>query len=360
VAEIGATGAAETDSAEEDNKQNELKKNHRFLSVVFLYPEFRYNINMITKIKNMINKSAEIRKDYFLNRYVIISPGRAKRPRDIKEQTIVERTGSCAFCPENIDKKNIVDKIGNEKDWQVLSIKNIFPAVTLKNKKAYGAQEVIIETPDHTKELAQLPESHIEQLLKMYAKRTSAIAKNKNIDYILCFKNQGSKAGASIVHAHSQIFATHILPPDIQEESVAAKIYQTESGTCPYCDIIKKESKTKRKIFEDKNILAFAPYASQYHYEAWIFTKRHLDNITKLDSDEFKSFARALKKILAKLDSLGLAFNLFLHQVVSDKEQHFYLKVQPRGSVWAGVELGSGLVINSVPPEEAAKFYIAK
>ena len=28
-----------------------------------------------------------------------------------------------------------------------------------------------------------------------------------------------------------------------------------------------------------------------------------------------------------------------------------------RGSAWAGVEIGSGLIINQVPPEEAAAFY---
>ena len=89
----------------------------------------------------------------------------------------------------------------------------------------------------------------------------------------------------------------------------------------------------------------------------WIFTKRHLDNITKLNNQEFKSFAKVLKKILLKLKKLDLSFNFFLHQIISDKNQHFYLKIQPRDSIWAGVELGSGLVINSIPPEDAAKFY---
>lgn len=308
----------------------------------------------------MLKKQSEIRKDYFLNKYVIISPGRAKRPRDIKEQTIVERTGSCAFCPENIDKRNIIDEIKGEKNWQVLSLKNIYPAISIINKKAYGVQEVIVETPEHAKELGQLSEEQIEAVLKMYIQRTVHLARNKKLDYILCFKNQGSKAGASIAHAHSQVFATHILPPDIQEELLAAKLYQTENNTCPYCDIIKKESKSKRKIFSDKNVVAIAPYASQYHYEAWIFTKRHLDNITRLTPDEIKSFAIALKKILTKLNELNLSFNFFLHQVISNKEQHFYLKIQPRDSIWAGVELGSGLVINSVSPEEAAKFYNKK
>lgn len=298
---------------------------------------------------------SEIRKDYLLNKYVIITPGRAKRPRDVKEQTIVERVAQCPFCPEKINPKNILDLV-SAPEGGIISLKNIFPAVTLDNEKAYGAQEVIIETPDHKKELHDLPEAQIEQLLRMYAKRTAALSKIKNIEYILCFKNQGSKAGASIVHAHSQVFATDMMPPDINEELELARGYREKYETCAYCDVIEKELKSPRKIYEDKIIAAFAPYASQFHYEAWIFTKRHLDNITKLNDAEFKAFAHALKKILLKLSQLNLSFNYFLHQAVADADQHFYLKIQPRDSVWAGVELGSGLVINSVAPEQAAKF----
>lgn len=301
--------------------------------------------------------NSEIRKAYLLNKYVIITPGRAKRPRDVKEQTVLERTKSCPFCPEMIDRVNVVDKIKGKNDGEVLSLKNIFPAVTLDNKKAYGTQEVIIETPDHNAELADLSEEHIENVLRMYARRTEKISQDKKIDYVLCFKNQGSKAGASIIHAHSQVFATELLPPDIHEELVLAESYRIRKKSCAYCDILKQEMDSERKIFEDDYIGAFAPYASEYHYEAWIFTKRHLDNITKLDDKEFKSFAKALKKILLKLQELDLSFNFFLHQVVSNRDQHFYLKIQPRDSIWAGVELGSGLVINSVPPEEAAEFY---
>ena len=304
---------------------------------------------------------SEIRKAYLLDRYAIITPGRAARPREIKEQTVIKNLESCPFCPENIDKKEIIDKLpaDNSKDetWDVLSIRNIFPAVELDNKKAYGTQEVIIDTPNHAEELGGMKIEKIEQLLKMYAKRTKDIAKNKKINYILCFKNQGSKAGASITHSHSQIFATKITPPEIKEEMTAIDNYKKKHGGCPYCKIIKEEEKNKRKIFSDKNIVAFTPYASEYHYEAWIFPRKHVDNITLLTEDEIKSFAKALKLILEKLETINLSFNYFLHNLVSDKNQHLYLKIQPRDSVWAGVELGSGLIINSVPPEEAAKFY---
>jgi len=300
---------------------------------------------------------SEIRKAYLLNKYVIITPGRAKRPRDTKEETIIKRTNSCPFCPENIDNKNICDKIIINNKWRVLSIKNIFPALTLDNDQAYGTQEVIIENRRHTLEMADLNERQIKNILKMYVKRTKEISKNKKIDYVLCFKNQGSKAGASIVHAHSQIFASKLLPPDVQDELNLAKNYQSKNKTCAYCDIINKELNSPRKICENKYVGAFTPYASEYHYEAWVFTKRHIDNITNTTENELASLARALKIILEKLQKIDLSFNLYMHQVVSDKEQHFYIKIQPRDSVWAGVELGSGLVINSVPPEIAAEYY---
>ena len=299
---------------------------------------------------------SEIRKDYLLDKYVIITPGRALRPRDVEEQTIISRVAHCPFCPEKIDQKNIVDQI-DAPEGKITCIKNIFPAVSLDNKKAYGAQEVIIETPDHKKELHDLSEKQIESLLRMYAKRTDELSKIKNIEYILCFKNQGSKAGASIVHAHSQVFATAMIPPDIAEELKVSYNYQLTNKACAYCDIIEKEIESPRIIYEDKFIVCFAPYASQYHYESWIFTKRHLDNITKFNNDEFASCAKILKTILLKLSQLNLSFNYFLHQVISDSNQHFYIKIQPRDSVWAGVELGSGLVINSIAPEEAANFF---
>ncbi len=308
----------------------------------------------------MAKTKSEIRKSYLLNKYVIITPGRAARPRDIKEQTVVERNSTdCPFCPHNIDKNNIVDKINDSKNknWDILSLKNIYPAVSLDNNKAYGTQEVIVETPDHSKDLANLSEPHIEKLLQMYKKRSQELGKNKNLKYILCFKNQGSKSGASITHAHSQVFATKIIPEDLLEEARLTQKYKIKHNSCPYCDIIKKEMGSPRKIFEDENIASFAPYASEYHYEAWIFPKRHLDNIADLKNKEFKSLAKTLKKILVKINSINLSFNYFLHNVVPDDNQHFYIKIQPRDSIWAGVELGSGLVINSLPPEEAAKFY---
>ena len=305
----------------------------------------------------IVKNKSEYRKDYLLDRYVLITPGRSKRPRDVREQTVVKRVASCVFCPENVAKKDVVDWIGSRVKWDVATINNKFPAVTLKNKKAYGVQEVIIDTPDHTKELADLSVAQIERVLKMYAKRTMALARIKGIEYVECFKNQGSKAGASLAHAHSQVFATDIMPPLLIEEQKSALEYKRDKRCCPYCDVLKRELKSSRRIFEDRNIGVFSPYASAYHYETWILTKKHVDNAGQLNGSQIKSIARILKKILGKMQALDLSFNMFMHEVVSFRDQHFYIKIQPRDSVWAGVELGSGVVINSVAPEFSARYY---
>jgi len=301
--------------------------------------------------------NSELRKDYFLNKYVLITPTRAKRPRDITEETVLRRRAPCVFCPKAISSKEIIDSIGDKTSWQVLALPNDYPAVTLKNKRAYGAQEVIVDTAKHGVEFGELSESEIFTVLKMYQRRTAALSKIKNLDYVLVFKNSGSKAGASLTHAHSQIFATDIIPPEVQEEITAAINYQTEHQRNAYEDIISKEIKSPRKIYADKLIAAFCPYASQFHYEAWIFPQRFVDNITELTEAELKAFAKILKKILLKLHRLNLSYNFFMHQVISNPNQYFYLKIQPRESTWGGVELGSGIIINSVAPEEAAKFY---
>ena len=94
-----------------------------------------------------------------------------------------------------------------------------------------------------------------------------------------------------------------------------------------------------------------------HNYEIWILPKRHLDNITQLNYNEKKSWAFALKKILQAIGELNLPYNYYFHQVINDNDQHLYMKITPRGSVWAGVEIGSGIIINPISPEKAAKFY---
>lgn len=303
---------------------------------------------------------SEIRKDYIQDKYVIIAPRRSRRPNDVTtrpDQSSKQFDEACQFCPTKLQGIKGLHHLGTAKNWRVKVLANKFPAVTLDNPRAYGQQEVVIETPDHTRELEDLPLEHISDLLTVYADRTKAITKNKKIEYILIFKNNGGTAGASLQHAHSQIFATNFLPPHLVDKSQRQQAYKLDKGTCVYCDVIKKEKISPRLVWQDKNVIAFTPYASMFNYEIWIMPKRHIDNITELTSAEKLSWAKILKHSLKKISQLNLPYNYYFHQVINDEDQHLYMKIVPRGSVWAGVEVGSGLIINPIAPEEAAKFY---
>lgn len=300
---------------------------------------------------------SEIRKDYIQDKYVIIAPKRGKRRHEYSVPPVT-LPRECIFCPENIKRDEIIKLIhGTHKPWDIAVLKNIFPALSSDNPKAYGRQEIIVDTPEHNKQLEQMPAHHIASLLKLYAERTKALLEDKKIQYVLIFKNNGGVAGASIVHSHSQIFATDFIPPQLRDKSEKMLAYRLRHGNCVYCDVIRKERKGPRFVAEIGGIIAFTPYASMHNYEIWILPTRHVDNMTQLNDKERSSWATLLKKILPAINELGLPYNYYFHEVVYDTDQHLYMKITPRGSVWAGVEIGSGIIINPVSPEDAAKYY---
>jgi len=303
----------------------------------------------------------EIRQDYIHDRVVIISPGRKKRPHDFPQTTLVRQAGgpeSCIFCPQQLADVRALLTVGRGLKWKVKVIKNIFPIVSTDNPNAYGYQEVVIDTPQHDLEFADLSIEHIDLVLEVFGRRIKALERDPKIKYILAFKNHGGKAGASIAHAHSQIFASAFLPPHIVDKRKRSEGYKIQKGTCYYEDILKREQRLgKRWIAGDEHMGVFAPFASSYNYEAWIIPWRHVDNLSNLTKSERRSLAKYLQQLLKRLEVIGLPYNLFAHQVVKDKDEHLYFRVAPRGDVWAGIELGSRLIVNTVPPEDAAKFY---
>lgn len=304
-------------------------------------------------------KKSEIRKHYFQDKYVIISPKRGQRPHITKVCTDDGAKKECFMCPGG--KVKIIYELPNLRGgWLVRVIKNIYPALSLDNKLAYGKQEVIIETPDHKKELHELPVEHIKKILDVCSERYESLRKLDKIRYVLVFKNEGGKAGESIDHAHSQVIALPMVPPLIREEVVAIDDYTIEHQSCPYCDIIKNEKKSPRVAWEDKHIFALCPFASEYPYEVWFVPKRHVSSLHDMNQEEKHSLAEAMKHIIGKIDSIGLSYNYFFHNSIDESGHHMILRLEPRPNVWAGLELGTGIIINSIPPEDAAKFYKKK
>ena len=303
-------------------------------------------------------KNSEIRKDYIQEKYVIIAPARHNRPHDIERPEVVNvHKKQCPFCPSQINSRKDLLTLGPPNNWYVKVVGNDYPAVAINNPKAYGRSEIVIETSNHIDELENLPAEHIAHVFEAFANRIRDITTDKKIDYISIFKNSGGKSGGTLKHAHSQIFATAFLPPNQLDKSQQELAYRMEHGSCVYCDVISQEKKGPRFIWEDENIIAFAPYASFKNYEVYIMPRRHLDNVSQLSPEERLSLATILKDLLTQIGLLDLQYNFSFDQVIYDDDQHFCLKLEPTGNLWAGFQIGGDLQINPVPPEDAAKHY---
>jgi len=310
----------------------------------------------------------ELRRDYFLDRFVIIAVGRAKRPNDYVHIGSVEAdTGrGCFFCPgsENQTPPEI-SRLEEDGKWIMRVFPNKFPAVSPEDgpdtgimMPAYGRHEVVVESPEHGKTVADLSIERIVSLLKVYSGRVEAMLADPKIEYVMVFKNHGRAAGASLAHTHTQIISLPVVPNLVREEVEAAGRYHQERGTCPLCDAWVKEMNGPRRVWEDDYAAVFTPYASRNPFESWIMPKRHIKALNELDADERKSLASGLKLVLSKLKA-GLndpPYNMYLHVSPGEDDLHMHFEVLPRLSTWAGFELGSGIIINTMAPETAAEF----
>ena len=304
----------------------------------------------------------EFRKDYILERWALISEGRGKRPHElsIKEELVFPKEDMFASGNESMTPPEI-RRTGGEK-WTTRTIWNKFPALSPscpykpKTDNKYftwspscGYHWVLVETPGQ-KQLAELSEEEITNILNEYKNIILDLETKPDVAYVNVFKNHGAKAGTSIVHSHSQIIATPMIPPHVKEEILAARKFIK----CPYCEIIEVEKNSERRITENEDFIAFCPYASTYNYEAIILPKKHLRRMEELN---LENLAKVMKKILTKLHAMNASYNYYIHYSPKSENYHFHIKITPRTAIWAGFELESAVIINSVPPEEAARYY---
>jgi len=308
----------------------------------------------------------ELRKDYILDKWVIISEGRGARPLDFNDLGEIKKK-DCVFCAGNEDKTpKPVEEVLKDSKWKFRVIPNKFSAVDPEgnskietHNKFYtfsggrGRHEVVIETREHGKNFGDIEVNDMVELFKLYNNRVRDMLKDENIKYVCLFKNQGKNAGASINHPHSQIISVALNPPYVSERIEAVKKFQN----CPYCDIIKSEKDSHRRAYENDTFVSFCPYASLFNYELWVLPKEHKLTFDDFSDKELYDLASMLKTAVLKLEKQGIDYDIDYYYSPKGENLHFFIAIKPRIAIWAGFEVGYGIVINTVSPENAAKFY---
>jgi len=333
----------------------------------------------------------QVRRDYLLDRWVVIATSRGRRPTDFAKQQIQQaKTATCPMCPGNEHMtppailvylksgkhvRKAEDKNGSRhKNWLIRVVPNLFPAFSPLQHKvdskqiqknsnlraAVGHHEVLIESPNHDEHPANAAIPQLIHVINGYTDRLRELSAKPYVQYVSIFRNHGLEAGASLSHAHSQIIATPFVPQIIKEELAAAQKFWKQNRRCVFCDIIEKERNGPRLVLENSKFAVFAPYASVNPMEFWIFPKKHETSLLEMTGTEVKTFAETLKDCLGRLKCLvnDPPYNYGFHLALSKQEKdyyHWHLEVYPKLATWAGFEKSTGVYINTMTPETAAE-----
>ncbi|MDD3652987.1 MAG: galactose-1-phosphate uridylyltransferase [Desulfotomaculaceae bacterium] len=324
---------------------------------------------------------SEWRKDPIVDRWVIISTERGKRPNDYKEIWGQKNTLECPLCEgkEKLTPPEIIAyrEPASQKDtpgWWVRVVPNKFPAVNIEGEPSLrqmgiyqvmngvGAHELIIETTHHEPSLDAQTVKQVEEVIWIWRDRSMDLRKDSRMKYIQIFKNTGPVAGASLEHTHSQLIATPLVPVEVSQELEGVKAYHARHGTCVYCDMIRQEAAEKeRVIIDSEHFFCFSPYASRFPFETWILPKEHQHDFGQIHEELVRDLAGVFRAILRKLAVLikNMPYNVVLHtSPVNTQEEihyHWHLEIMPRLTIMAGFELGTGYFINPTSPEIAAQ-----
>lgn len=301
----------------------------------------------------MAEQKAQVRKHYWLDQYVVIAPKRthALHHKDYAKTGILKE-------PPLEAEKSVYELKKPDGDWAVKVIRNIYPAFSMDNPAAYGVQEVVLETNPTGVPFGQLDVAQIKNLLHVWCQRVSELSSDPKINYVSVFHNNGLEAGASVKQTHSQIIALAQAPPQVVHEAEAYARLKKQYGVSPLSKAMGYEHEQKlRVIHSDKNVDIVAPFASQFPYEVWLVPKREVKSVCELKAVEVDSLATALKAVTLTLESEQISYNFHFVNPLKNQANHFYIKVAPRPNIWAGFELNTGIPINPVTPEDAAKWY---
>lgn len=243
----------------------------------------------------------------------MIAPERSKRPG--AGEPAGDELESCPFCAGREDRTPPETlRLGDP--WRVRVVPNLFPA--------FRRQEVVVHTPEHLRTVAALDRKQLELVAEAWQRRAKEVP-----GYVHALINEGREAGSSLTHTHSQLVWFDDQPP----------VPAAEDGL----------SLEGEGIAEQDGVVLLCPRVSRLPYELLIAP-------VEPESHAFESgrLAPALRLLGAGVRRLHavtgvVPLNAWLHDT-----EHWHIEVLPRTAVLAGIELGAGVYLNAVPPEDAA------
>ena len=331
---------------------------------------------------------AELRRDIISGCWIITSTRGKEEFFESLEPQVRIKEKPCPFCPGNEKQtpKEIyaLRNTGTQPDQPGWSVR-VFPSKerVLEVEKGLerrgagiydamnnvGAHELIVESPEHIKNLSDLPTEQIKDALIVYQKRIMDLKGDKRLRYAIVFKNQRPSSPFRLGHTHSQLVALPLTPQSVKDELENAKSYYIEKERCVFCDVVREELDAGFRIVEqNKSFISYVPFAPRLPFETWILPKRHNADFTQENGATLLDFAAIMKVALGKICKLldDPPLNYMIHSIpymrpkagywqTIHKDYHWHLEILPHIIKVAGFSWSSGFYIEPLSSELTAE-----
>jgi UDPglucose--hexose-1-phosphate uridylyltransferase len=252
---------------------------------------------------------------------------------------------------------------GSERDARESGREDRDPALGLVGD--VGSWSTIAAPKGHHGTLADEAEGIVVSMLAAAREEIRAAQARTGTDYLQVVQNWGAQSGARTNHLCIDVYDLPQIPHRIGEEMGGAARYVIREGVCPWCRLVRDEvASRERLVFEDAGAVCFAPWASRSPFELWVVPRHHEADFGRASDAMVTSASETLRKVLRLLAVLDWpAYNLVLHTAPLhervDEVFHWHWEIHPRLREIAGLELGTGLPVNPVSPEEAVEELLA-
>jgi UDPglucose--hexose-1-phosphate uridylyltransferase len=338
----------------------------------------KYMINISLENKKELMHDAQLRHDLLRDEWVIIADKRGKRPVEFADQSEHQQYDSAHdvfLHPEESGQEEDCLMYKDEKgEWTTRVFSNKFPAVEdmekqkdlsdgpYKSMVACGIHEVVV-TRDGRRSFALLEKHELAEVIDAYRERYLAIMNQRGISSISIFHNHGKKAGASVVHPHSQIIAIPVVTPAVMREINACEKYAKAHKEHLFEVIVEYElERGVRIVYTNDKFIVYCPFASSRAFQMRIVPREVQPYFERITAEEELFLADALLQALKALH-FGLNdpdFNYYIHTAPCDgrtyEEYSYYIDIMPRTHVYGGFEYATDIEIVPMMPEKAAEF----
>ena len=264
--------------------------------------------------------------------------------------------------------------------WQVAVFENLFPTLSpiapdppeavVETRPGRGACEVVVFTQDPDASLGRLPLDHVALIVDVWADRTRALGERDDVAYVFPFENRGVEVGVTLHHPHGQIYAYPFVPPVAARELAEQRQHFEHTGRGLLSDLLDAElrDEARRVVYQGDTAIAVVPVCARHPYEVWVAPRRAVATLPELTVEERTDFARALKTVLLKYDTMWqrpFPYIMVVHQAPTDgrphPEAHVHVEFYPayrmpgRLKYQAGSESGAGVFTADMLPEDTAR-----